>query len=206
MVLGDDLGGLASDVFELYFSNLNSLVVGVYLLLNEPQLVVVEKHQPAVVLKMRKVALAFRDLFLDKIAKHKDRCDWVLVNHFPEIFEGGGERSLGGDNSSALHRDEVGIDVVLDCFILRGRVEADPSGLEGEVGRVAVEVVLLRVFVELVDVLLGLGHVGKDFELGAQAALHLLEAEGNLGYGGAHLLEVFVLVHPLLRNVIALHL
>jgi hypothetical protein len=62
------------------------------------------------------------------------------------------------------------------------------------------------VLVKFVDVLLGLGHVGEDFEFGAETAFHFLEAEGDLLDGGAHLFEVLVLVHPLLRNVIDVHL
>ena len=81
-----------------------------------------------------------------------------MFHHSPEIIEGYCFWTLSGDGSFIVEGNPVCIYVVLDC--VRGR-ETYASGLEGHKGGVAVEGELLGVFVEFIDVMLGLGHEGE---------------------------------------------
>ena len=69
----------------------------------------------------------------------------------------------------------------------------------------SIERKLLLIFVEFVDVLLGLSHEGNQLKFSAAAPVHSLQLEVNLIDRSPHLLQIFILAHPLTRNVIKVH-
>jgi hypothetical protein len=152
---------------------------------------------------LREIPVALDLAPLNEVAKHEDRAYLVLLDHPPEVVDRDCERPLGGHHSFPSHRDHVRVYVVVDRVVV---AETHAGGVEGHEGRVAVERELFWVFVEFVDVILGLGHEGQQFELCGCASGHAFEGEIDEFDGGAHLFEVLVLVNPLLGNVIEIHL
>jgi len=57
-----------------------------------------------------------------------------------------------------LDVDEVGIDVVFDVVFLVRAPKKHAGGLEGHILRVTIQFVLFRVLVQLLEMVLGLGH------------------------------------------------
>ncbi len=150
------------------------------------------------------VAVALGFGLLDDVGEHEDAGDLVLLDHPPEVVEGGfGDGSLGGDGALAQEVDEVGVYVVFDALLVTPEVHA--SGFEGHVLGVAIQFVLFWVFVEFVDVVLRLGHEGQQLELGGQTAVHAFESELDLLDLEAKVAKVFVFSLPLQRDVLVLH-
>lgn len=126
-----------------------------------------------------------------------------MLDHSPEIVKGRCERTLSGNHVLSSHNDRVSVYVVVHGVVVS---EAHSGWVEGHEGRVAVEGELFWVFVEFVDVILGLGHEREEFKLSSSAAGHAFEGELYEFDWGAHFLEIFVFVNPLLRDVIEIHI
>ena len=113
---------------------------------------------------------------------------------------------MGGDALLALNLDKVGIYVVFNVVLILLFPQSHPSLVEGHVLGVPVEFELLGVFVELVDVLAGLGHEGDELKLCGEAPFHPFEPEFNGCNFLAEVMQILVFCQPLLRNVIIVHI
>lgn len=151
---------------------------------------------------LREVAITLDLVLLYEAAEHEDGWHLVMFDHSPEVVEAVGQRSLRGDASLPLQLDHIRVDVILHFLVIGIGGQSRPGRIEGHESGVSVEGELFWVFVELVDVVLGLSHEGEQFELSGQTALETLQAEVDLRDFFGHLTQVLVLGLPFLGDVV----
>ena len=131
----------------------------------------------------------------------------MLLDHPPKVVHREfGNRGLAGNRQLPLNVNEVGIYVVFNILLVLLLANRNPCGLERHKLRVPIELELFWVLVELVDMVLCLGHEGDQFELGGKAPFHPFEAELDGGDLLAEVPEVLVFSQPFARNIIIEHL
>lgn len=79
--------------------------ISVFYLIQKTDLVVT--HVDGLSFSIRVVLIAFRSALLGQIAEHDDALAVLLPHHSPELVDGGGEGSLGGDDFFFISSDRV---------------------------------------------------------------------------------------------------
>ena len=148
------------------------------------------------------VAIALDLVLLYEAAEHEDGRHLVMFDHPPEVVEAVGQWSLRGDAPFSFQFDHIGVDVILDFLMIGIGGEPCSGRVEGHESGISIEGELFWVFVEFVDVVLGLGHECEQLELSGEAAFETLQAEVDLRDFLGHLTQVFVLGLPLLGDVV----
>jgi hypothetical protein len=148
------------------------------------------------------VAIALDLVLLNEAAEHEDGWHLVMLDHPPEIVEAVAKWSLRGDAPLPFQLDHIGVYVILHFLMIGIGHESCSGRIERHKTGIAVEGELFWVFVEFVDVVLGLGHECEQLELSGQAAFETLESEVDLRDFFGHLTQVLVLGLPLLGDVV----
>ena len=158
-------------IFQLNLSDEDILKLRVHLILHQSDGKLLLVEHIIVIFAFRKISVAFDLTFFYQFAKHVYRLHLILFNHSPEVVNCNGEGSLGRYYFFLLDFYHICVDVVLDGVFLS---QFDSGWLEGHESGMSVQRKLFWVFVQFVNVLLGLGHEGQQLKLGAGAAVDAL--------------------------------
>lgn len=104
------------------------------------------------------VAITLDLVLFYEAAEHEDGRHFIVLDHPPEIVETVCQGALRGDASLPFQLNHIGVDVILHFLMVGVRDEPCSCGIKGHKACVAIKRELFWVFVEFVDVVLGLGH------------------------------------------------
>lgn len=149
-------------VFNMYFSDSKLLFLD---FTDQCEFVFFLDHFAAFSFHIGPISVALFAILLNQAAEHKDGGDVIFFDHAIEVVECGGERALSSYNFFALEFYDVGVDVVFDFVFLLFSCQDGFGGVKSHNMRVSVEGKLLRILVQFLEVVLGLGHESQNLEL-----------------------------------------